>query len=98
MLESERADALAEQGRLKIVENWWRVGTKEKRLISGRGEMTMGEQKKPRKSYKEEKRLRCRAFLGKKFAKATEMEISGAGEGEGVLVNLADKPEDMDVD
>lgn len=98
MLESERADALAEQGRLKIAENWWQVGTKEERLVSGIGDMTMGEQKKPKKSYKDEKRSRHRAFLDKKFAKVAEIDRSGAGEGEGVLAGLVEKPENMGVD
>jgi len=43
VLESERANALAEQGRLKIAESWWQVGTKEERLVSGMGTMTMDE-------------------------------------------------------
>ncbi len=98
MLESERADALAEQGRLKIAENWWKLGTKEKRLVSEMGKMTMGEQKKPKKSYKNEKRSRLRAFLDKKCAKAAEVEISVAEEGEGVLAGLAEEPKGMDLD
>ncbi len=57
--------------------------------------MTMGEQKKPKKSYKDEKRSRLRAFLDKNCAKAAKVEISGAGEGEGVL---AEEPKGMDLD
>ncbi len=97
-IKSERADALAEQGRLKIAENWWKFGTKEERLVREMGKMTIGEQMKPKKSYKDEKRSRLRAFLDKKCAKAAEVEISGAGEGEGVLAGLAEDPKGMDLD
>ncbi len=98
MLESERADALTEHGRLKIAENWWKFGTKEERLVRGMGKMTMGEQMKPKKSYKDGKRSRLGAFLDKKFAKAAEVEISGAGQGKGVLAALAEQPKGMDLD
>lgn len=98
VLESERADAVAEQGRLKIAEDWWKIGTKEERLVNGLGAMTMGEEKKPKKSYRDKKRSRHRAFLDKKYAKAAEVECSGEGKEEDVLTGLAEKPEDMDVD